>query len=153
MQDYLYSLQTMTPTTATVLWVHAAWGEHGDVAACANRSSPKLCTLLNVLNFLYVTAFSFTSVTWLHAVNVCFLPGPLLLSSRNEVTRVANRNRPYINDNNRLVLTWSHPQHSGQYRCYAMNPFGVNATYFNITIVYPSECGVVSRVSGWGGCV
>lgn len=97
--------------------------------------------------------FLITSVTWLHAVSLCFPPGPFLLSSRNEVTRVANRNRPYVNDNNRLVLTWSHPQHSGQYRCNAMNPFGVNTTYFNITIVYPSECGVVSRVSGRGVCV
>ena len=85
------------------------------------------------------------------------LNGPLLPSlpsPRNEVTRVANRNRPYVNDDNRLVLTWAHPQHSGQYRCYAMNPFGANTTYFNITIVYPSECDVVCvqgvrvRVSG-----
>ena len=73
-------------------------------------------------------------------------------SPRNEVTRVANRNRPYVNDDNRLVLTWAHPQHSGQYRCYAMNPFGANTTYFNITIVYPSECDVVCRVLG-SGCL
>ena len=65
---------------------------------------------------------------------------------------MANRNRPYVNDDNRLVLTWAHPQHSGQYRCYAMNPFGANTTYFNITIVYPSECDVVCRVLG-SGCL
>jgi hypothetical protein len=58
-------------------------------------------------------------------------------TSQQAVSRSVSSNSPYVDGQNRLVLTDAHPRHSGLYRCTGSNVFGSNSSYSNVTVIYP----------------